>query len=214
MPTQSKGYFLQSGERVPSVTTVLSRYGDKGGLLYWAWKQGKDGKDFREERDIAADAGTMAHAAIDAWLHDQPFDFTGPPEIVDKAKMSYSAFLEWASQNELKITHTELPLISEKYKYGGTFDATRIITGRSMGDWKTSNQVYGEYLMQVAAYGHLWDENFPTDPITAGYWLARFDKKYGDVHFHFWRELDAAWEGFKLLLRLHTISKELAERAK
>lgn len=214
MPTAKGGYFLADGTRVPSVTTVIGRFKEAGGLIHWAWNLGKEGKDYREVRDRAADAGTMAHAAVEAWIHDQPFVFEGSPEICDKAKVSFGAFLEWAEQTQLKVTQTELPLVSERHKFGGTFDAILVRNGRAVGDWKSSNAIYGEYLVQVAAYGELWKENFPDQPITAGYHLLRFDKTYGDFKHHWWSDLSRAWEAFLHLRALYDIDKELKARAK
>lgn len=213
MPTQKAGYYTADGLRVPSVTTVISKFKDAGGLIHWAWDLGKQGKDYREERDKAADAGTMAHAAIDNWIHGKEVAFAGPAEICEKATVAYSAFLEWAAQTNLKATHTELPLVSEKHKFGGTFDALLVKGKRSMGDWKSSNRVYPEYLVQVAAYGKLWEENFPDEPITGGFHLLRFDKTYGDFHAHWWGELDKAWDAFLHLRALYDIDKELKARA-
>lgn len=36
MPTPRKGYYTTKGERVPGVTTILSRFKDAGGLIHWA----------------------------------------------------------------------------------------------------------------------------------------------------------------------------------
>lgn len=214
MATAKGGYYLSDGKtRVPSVTTVISRFKDAGGLIHWAWSLGKEGKDYREVRDKAADAGTMAHEAVEAWIHGQNFSFDGDPAVCEKAQKSFGAFLEWANQTQLKVTHTEIPLVSEAHKFGGTFDAILIKGKRSMGDWKTSNNCYPEYLVQVAAYGKLWEENYPKEPITGGYHLLRFDKTYGDFHAHWWGELDRAWEAFLLLRRLYEINKELTARA-
>lgn len=214
MPTQHKGYFLKDGTRVPSVTTVLGRFKDAGPLMHWAWQCGKDGKDYREERDKAADAGTMAHAAVESWVHGEPVAFTGPEEIVTKARTAFEAFLEWANQTQLQVTDTELPLVSERYRFGGTFDAILVKGRRAMGDWKSSNGVYLEYLAQVAAYGILWEENKAGQPIDGGYHLLRFDKTYGDFHQHWWGELDAGKRYFLNLLAAYEDAKELKARAK
>jgi hypothetical protein len=214
MATQKGGYFLKDGTRVPSVTTVIGRFKEAGGLIHWAWKLGKEGKDYREVRDEAADAGTMAHEAVEAWIHGLDYVFDGPDEITSKAKRSFEAFLEWASQTELKVTETEVAMISESYKFGGTPDAFTIRGKRACLDWKSSNAIYGEYLVQVAAYGQLWDENHPGDHIVGGFHLLRFDKTYGDFHHHYWGELDSAWEAFKHLRALYDIDRELKARAK
>lgn len=213
MPTAKGGYFLKSGDRVPSVTTILSRFKDSGGLIHWAWEMGKSGKDYREERDKAADAGTLAHDAVETWIKGHPVTFQGEPEVVAKAQKAFGAFLEWADQTQLKVTHTEIPLVSEKYRFGGTFDAILVKGRRSMGDWKTSGRVYGEYLAQVAAYGLLWEENFPDEPIDGGYHLLRFDKVYGDFHAHWWGELEAGKRYFLRLREAYEDDKELQKRA-
>lgn len=215
MPTQRKGYFLKNGDKVPSVTTVLGRFKDSGGLIHWAWQLGCEGKNYREVRDKAADAGTLAHSMVDAWIHRAPVEC--PPEPADvavKAKMAFSAFLEWADQTQLIATHTEMPLVSEVYKFGGTFDALLVKGKRAMGDWKSSNSIYGEYLAQIAAYGILWDENFPNEPIDGGYHLLRFDKEYGDFHQHWWGELEAGKRFFLNLRAAYEEDKELKKRAK
>lgn len=214
MPTAKKGYFLQDGTRVPSVTTILGRFKDSGGLIHWAWDLGKQGKDYREVRDSAADAGTLAHQAVEDWIHSKETQWTGEPEVVAKAKTAFGAFLEWANQTQLKITHSELPLVSEKHRFGGTFDAILVQGRRAMGDWKSSNAIYPEYLAQVAAYGILWDENFPDEKIDGGYHLLRFDKEYGDFHAHWWNELEAGKRFFLHLREAYEDDKELKKRAK
>jgi hypothetical protein len=213
MPTQRAGYFTKDGKKVPSVTTVLSRFKDSGGLIHWAWELGKEGKDYRQVRDSAADAGTLAHSAVDEHIHGRTFVFEGPEDVVAKAQRAFGAFLEWAAQTQLVVTHTEMPLVSEKYRFGGTFDALLVRGKRSMGDWKTSNKVYGEYLAQVAAYGILWEENFPDQPIDGGYHLLRFDKEYGDFHAHWWGELEAGKRYFLNLREAYEDDKELKKRA-
>lgn len=214
MPTLKGGYFTKDGKRVPSVTTILGRFKDSGGLIHWAWNLGKEGKDYREVRDAAADAGTLAHQAVEDWIHGEETKWDGEPEVVFKAKTAFGAFQEWANQTQLRITHTELPLVSEKYRFGGTFDAILVQGKRAMGDWKSSNAIYPEYLAQVAAYGVLWDENFPDEKIDGGYHLLRFDKEYGDFHAHWWAELEAGKRFFLHLREAYEDDKELKKRAK
>lgn len=213
MPTPKAGYYLKDGTRVPGVTTVISPYGDSGGLVHWAWALGMQGKDYREERDNAADAGTMAHGAVEAWVHNQTFEFTGPDDVCKKARSSFGAFLEWAQQSQLKVTHTEVGLVSEKYKFGGTLDAILVSNRRAMGDWKTSGRVYPKNLIQLAAYGKLWEEHNPNEPIEGGFHLLRFDKEFGDFHQHWWGDLGRAWDAFLHLRELYEIDKELKKRA-
>lgn len=213
MATLKGGYHTKGGKRVPSVTTVLGRFKDSGGLIHWAWELGKKGEDYREVRDKAADAGTMAHEAIERWKKKEPISFSGPEDTVKKAQTAFDAFLEWTEQTQLQITHTEVPLVSEKYGFGGTLDAMLVRKKRSMGDWKSSNRVYGEYIAQIAAYGILWEENYPEETIDGGYHLLRFDKEFGDFHHHWWGEVESAKRFFLSLREAYEYDKELKKRA-
>lgn len=214
MPAAKAGYYLKDGTRVPSVTTILGRFKDAGPLMHWAWECGKNGKDYREERDKAAGAGTLAHAAVEAHVRGNPIIWEGAEDVVSRAKMAFGAFLEWADQTKLVVDKTELPLVSERYRFGGTFDAILIKSKRAMGDWKSSNGVYAEYLAQLAAYGILWEENFPGEPLDGGYNLCRFDKTHGDFTHKWWGELNAGREYFLRLREAYECDKELKARAK
>lgn len=209
MATAKGGYHVKDGTRVPSVTTILGRFKEAGGLIHWAWELGKEGKDYRQVRDEAAASGTTAHEAVEAWANGQTIELTD-----ERAKKSFEAFLEWANQTQLKIDETEVALVSEKHRFGGTLDAMLIRGKRSLGDWKTSNAVYPEYLCQIAAYGILWEENFPEKPILGGYHLMRFDKTYGDFSHRWWSELDTAKKAFLLMRELYDFDKELKARSK
>lgn len=207
-------YKLADGTTVPSVTTVLGRFKDAGGLIHWAWSQGREGKDYRETRDSAANAGTCVHAMVEAHIRGREFDpspYDAP--TMEKANRSFGAFLEWAQSSHLKPAHTECSMISEKHRFGGTLDTILIHGKLAIGDWKTSNGIYSDMLCQVAAYGKLWEENHPDEPITGGYHIIRFDKTYGDFNHHWYPELDDGWAFFKLVRDAFDIDKRLKKRA-
>jgi hypothetical protein len=183
---------------------------------------GVDGKDYRKVRDEAATAGTLAHTAVEAWVHGRPFKPENwvdaieahGTDVVARAEKSFGAFLEWATQTQLRITETEVSLVSEQYRYGGTLDAMLISEKRACGDWKTSNALYPDMLLQIAAYGRLWDEAHPEDPVTGGFHLLRFDKQYGGFSHHWWDELETAWQAFLHLRALYDLDRELKARVK
>ena len=214
MPTKSGGYFLKDGTRVPSVTTVLSRYKEAGGLIHWAWDLGKQGKDYREVRDAAADAGTLAHQMIEQWSQGAQPSITGDPEVVKKAEQAFGAFLEWAGQTHLQIVQSEVSLLSEKHRFGGTLDAMLVNGKLSLGDWKSANAVYSDNLMQLAAYGILWEENNPDKPITGGFHLMRFSKNEGDFEHRWFGDLTDARECFLLLRQAYDYDKKLKQRVR
>ena len=170
-------YKTQDGMRVPGVTTILGRWKDCGRLLHWAWEQGRGGLDYRQTRDAAASAGTCCHEMIEADWHGTPFNREKYQEpILRKADHAYLAYLSWKEQTGLKIQQAELPLVSERYRFGGTMDAVFVGGALCLGDWKTSNGIYVDHLLQVAGgYGLLWQEHFPHQPL-AGVHILRFSK--------------------------------------
>lgn len=211
MPTQP--YVNKAGKRVPSVTTIISRFKESGGLVHWAWQLGRDGLDYRTEREKAADAGTAAHAMVEADIKGEPFDASPyADEILEPARMAFGAYKEWTDQTKLKPVATEVPLVSEAYQFGGCLDAMLVNGKLSLGDWKTSNAVYADYLIQLAAYAILWEENHPFEPIEGGFHLLRFSKG-GDFSHHFYPKLDEAKRAFVLMRELYDISAALKKRA-
>ena len=207
------GYHLADGTRVPSVTTVLSRFKEAGGLIHWAWNLGREGKDYRALRDAAADAGTLAHNMIDAHIHGEQPVIAGDEETIRKAQNAFNAYLKWQEGTAIRIDMTEAPLVSEQFKYGGTLDALGYIDNQPiLIDWKTSNAVYSDYLLQLAAYAQLVKECLGIE--VQGFFLCRFAKEEGDFAVHHYPDLSDAWEMFALLRQAYEFDKKLKARAK
>jgi len=203
---------MKDGTRVPSVTTIISRFKESGGLVHWAWQLGCDGKDYRKVRDEAADAGTLAHAMVEAEIQGKLYQPDGyDTETIEKAHQAYKAYQEWKRQTQLRALETECPLVSEGHRFGGTLDAMFVQDKLSLGDWKTSNSIYPDYLVQLSAYSILWRENYPTLPITGGFHLLRFSKE-GDFAHHWWGDLREAEEAFLLMRRLYDLMDKLKKR--
>lgn len=216
MPTPREGYYLKDGTRVPGTTTVIGRFKESGAIVHWAWEQGKAGKDYRATKQSAADSGTMAHALVEASIKGEiaPTFPDAEPDVIARAVAAFGAYCTWASQSKLEILVTEPRLISEVHRFGGTLDAIGYLNGSlCLLDWKTSNAVYSDYLLQLAAYKVLWEENNPSDLITGGLHLCRFAKEHGDFAHHFYPNLDDAWEQFTLFRRAYDIDKGLRKRA-
>jgi len=215
-------YLLADGTRVPSVTTVISQVSLGGieGLLIWANRLGQQGLDHRAERDKAADAGTVCHKLAEAYAKGTIFDSSQySPETMDKANHAYKGFLEWAKASSFRIGHSEVSLISEKHKYGGTLDCMLINNELALGDYKTSNSIWPGMLCQLAAYRELWEENHPDEPITGGFHLLRFSKPEradDPVMFthHYWSDLNLAWEAFLHMRELYELQKRLKKFTK
>ena len=97
-----------------------------------------------------------------------------------------------------------MKLVSEEYQFGGTFDAICEVNGKLViCDWKTSNAVYDEFLIQLGAYRQLIQENLGYD--IRGAILLKLDKEekgvYEEHHYKI-KDLNWGWKMFKLLLKI------------
>lgn len=219
MPTAP--YHLADGTRVPGTTTVIGRFKDSGALMHWAFMQGKSGAErLYDAAEKAADIGTLAHSMVEHSINgdDPEKAFEGatvPEEDKAKARNAFAEYLEWAAQTDVKITAQEMHLVSEEYKFGGTPDAIGMI-GNSLCllDWKTSNAVYPDHAIQLAAYRQLWNENYPDQPLTGASYLLRFSKNYPDFEARKFGDLSEAWEIFKHYRAAYDLDKQLKARVK
>ena len=233
MATPRKGYWLE-GKRLPSVTTILGRFKESGGLMHWAFAQGleqgqaiasdpenAEAPNLYRKRDEAANAGTLAHEMVEQFINGN--DHLAllkdvPQELAQPALNAFQQFREWHENNKIEIiSHwQEIQMVSTKHGFGGTPDAIgRNVNGELvLLDWKTSNGVYGDYLLQLAAYKELWEENNPDQPITGGFYICRFSKDFPDFAAHYYGDLNAEWDMFSLLLKAYRIDKEVKKRVK
>ena len=130
-----QSYRTADNKRVPSVTTILGRWKDSGGLLQWAWGEGMEGRPLHERKDKAADIGSVAHDAVETHVHGgdglSVVDGSGLDDDGKRAATkSYNAYLEWEQAFRVKYLATEVPMVSERYKFGGTIDCFAEVGGR------------------------------------------------------------------------------------
>lgn len=218
------GYKTANGKRCPGVTTITGRFKDSGGLIQWAYKCGLDGIDINRARDTAAGAGTLGHEFIDASIHERAPVLPSASELgmndpeyaeaIERARTSFAAFEDWRKTTHLEIVRTEFPLVSELHRFGGTPDALARVGGKlTLLDWKTSNSVYSDYLIQLGGYDLLCAEH-GLGPLEGAH-LVRFGKEFADFHHHFWGRsvLNAAGEAFLLMRQLYDYDAALKKAA-
>ncbi len=185
----------------------------------------------------ATTAGTYVHDYVEQWIHSPeherrqmekitPDDFQKlkncDAKVARQAWKATQAFFTWAESNHFELCETEIPLVSEKYAYGGTIDciawmdSTVRHTGRRyplhdlvLLDWKTSKRLYTDYIIQIGAYGELWFENYD-QPIDR-YHLVRFDKETGvPEHKEFSsHEIIPARDAFLRLREVYEYNKQI-----
>lgn len=199
-------YKTADGKRCPGVTTVLGVL-DKAALLPWAAGLERDlvlgharagtldslpqQYAFEAKRDKAADLGTITHARIEAWLKGTELDPDGLPEdLYAESVHGYERFREWWFGEGLTVVASEQPLVSERYRVGGTLD---VVARDEHGalvlvDIKTSNATrswpYPTVIGQVAAYRALWGEH--SEQRIGRVAVARVGKTPGDAGQQLW----------------------------
>ena len=195
---------------MPGGSTICKLGDDAGALIHWAWNLGREGKDYRKERDKAADIGTIAHFLIECYLNGQVADLEDySQQDIDKALLCYNKFVDWWEDQHLEKVATEIQLVNEAYRYGGTID---LIAKRENGDhvlidFKTSKKISDSYWRQCAGYAQLWD---CMQPMARGYFpirnhaIVRIGKEEEGDFEVVWREdLSKEWFVFQKQVDLY-----------
>lgn len=152
-------YKLQDNTIVPGATTITNLLA-KNALIKWSNDLGLKGISVNSYVDDKAAIGTLAHRMIlDYFLKEKCNTDDYAKNQIDQAENSFLSFLEWEKQHKINVTCVETQLVSEKYKYGGTFDFYGLIDGNlEVIDFKTGG-IWPEHWFQVAAYKELLLEN-------------------------------------------------------
>lgn len=152
-------YYLKDGTLVPGVTTILQVL-NKPALVKWANKMGLQGIDTSKYKDKMAEIGTIAHYLIECDVKgEKPILDDYAPADIDKAENSLLSFYEWQKNHKLEVIFSEKQLVSETYRYGGTVDCYAKLDGKyTLIDFKTSNAIYPEMIIQLSAYKNLLEE--------------------------------------------------------
>jgi hypothetical protein len=218
-PTQD---YRIDGEKIPGNTTVIGQnLGWKTpGLMGWQKKIIKaqmcptclsNFKDPNKIKDDAADAGTLAHLLIEHDIKNlaAPDISKYPKDIIDKAETGFLNYLAWKEGIRFILKNMEVPLISHKYRYGTTVDVVALANGKTcLVECKTSNDIYTDFLIQLAAQKAAWDENYPDDPI-CGVHILKVHKEHASFSHHYFGELPGCFEAFLDLRDLHDRKKQL-----
>lgn len=148
----------ESGEHVPSVTTILEAY--PKGAAYYAWLK-KHGEDADEIRDEAGRRGSVVHALTEDYdngLGVELMGNDGAPRYKLGEWAMFERYVEFCDRFPARIHAVELRMASSEVGYGGTLD--RVMTLDHDGitriiDIKTSGSVWPSYWLQQAAYHEL-----------------------------------------------------------
>jgi hypothetical protein len=198
-------YLLSDGTQVPGGSTICKIGDDPSALIHWAWNLGREGKDYKKERDKAADIGTIAHFMIECMLNNQVADLSDyTQEECDKALVCYGKFLDWWDEQHLEKVATEIQIVHNAMRYGGTID---LIAKRKNGDhvlldFKTSKKISDSYWRQCAGYAQLW--NCTQDLSITDHAIVRIGKQdEGDFEVVWKSDLSKEWFVFQKQVDLY-----------
>jgi len=207
-------YINEEGNRVPSVTTIISQHlgWNKQALLGWTKRMMLGGQDSDKVLDEASQIGTLLHLLIEG--HQQGFDIDTKDYSYNQEKAAMKAFagyLQWYEKSEFKALRNELVLVNEEMQVGGTIDCiARMGDDLVIVDWKTSKYLYAENKLQLAAYAYMFEQAQPKANIAYGL-VMRFGKDDGKFHQHIIKreKLETGIEIFKALVKISQLKSKL-----
>lgn len=194
-------YVVNKGRRykVPSVTKITGIVDKSGPLVNWAINNTLDvikgaigpGAEYSEAyleavykaakgqsrgiKEDAASNGKQVHQWIERYIRgEQPV----LPADCTPVRGGVDAFLQWMGEHKVQFLEVERPIYSRRHRYSGRMDGLAYVDDAlAVVDWKTSNGVYVEYILQVAAYAVAYFEE--TGREVAKAILIRLDKETG-----------------------------------
>jgi hypothetical protein len=154
-------------------------------------------------KDILEDAGNVgkiAHqhieGAIICAIHNTDgivdYDYPYQEYLDDRALNCIIAALAWMKFHNVRWKSTEKKIYSRQYGYAGTMDGLALVDScrdkkccsskfadrLSIIDWKSSNALHQEYILQVSAYRQAYCEEFQNEAVTGGF-ILRLGKEDG-----------------------------------
>lgn len=213
-------YYTLDGVEVPSVTTIIGgNLGwNKNALIAWSKRIALcEGRDSNEITKEASEVGTLTHHLCECRIKNETPDISSyPKDYLIRARNGYLAFRDWeAKWKPEKYLHSELQLVSEKYRYGGTID---IIVEKDNAihllDIKTSNYTSPEMVIQLAAYRRMYEEVKNKSIKSMGIIKLSKDVQHYDFFPVTEEQYNAGWEVFKGLLEVQKYKKILDEFGK
>jgi hypothetical protein len=151
----------------------------------------------RDKLEEAANIGHIAHDWIEQYIKQwiqgtAGSTFTAQPlPVNEQAASACMAAMSWMVRHNIQWLHTEKKIYSNFFEFAGTMDGLCLVdscddrqcckeefTGRlSVADWKTSNYLYPEYLLQTAAYMYAYMEEHGVK--ITDRWVIRLGKEDG-----------------------------------
>lgn len=189
----------------------------------------------KEKLEDAGEVGHVAHAWVEDYIksvlasdEDRKLRLLATFPADERAKNCCFAALDWMRRHNVRWLGTERKIYSRKHKYAGTMDGLCLVDScdnphccakafkdrLTIADWKTSNYLYTEYLLQTAAYMQAYIEETGEDVLDR--WVIRLGKDDGE--FDPWHAgietYPEDFEAFRLALMLKRQYEGIKERVR
>jgi hypothetical protein len=152
----------------------------------------------KEHLEAAGEVGNLAHNWIEGYIK---LVLDGTPDAThlylsrfpsdERAKNCCIAALDWMQQHNVEWVSTERKIYSRSHGYAGTMDGLCYVDScsnlrccpnpfkrrLSVADWKSSNYLYMEYMLQTAAYQFAYQEEHGVT--IEDRWVIRLGKEDG-----------------------------------
>ena len=218
-------YKLADGTTAKSVTTLIdSELGwNKRPLMNWTRRMALDGIDDEEEMREAQKIGTLTHLLIEANQKGvKDFD-TGDfsRNQTEQAMIAFAGYRQWAEKTDFKPLKSEMMLVNEDWRVGGTIDCVGSIgDDLVLIDWKTAKYLYAEHKIQISAYIKMFEDSHVKaraetrikkglNPIYG--MILRFEKQELKFHQHIVKRerVEAGIEAFDAIVKLSRLHKKV-----
>lgn len=156
---EQRHYLTPTGEKYPSVTTVLDKTSDKSHLIAWRKRVGEEEANRRTKR--ATTRGTAVHTLCEKYVLNQSIDLSKEMPFNVQMFKQLEYFLH---MNVNDIRGSESSLFSHKLKVAGSCDLIASYREQpAIIDFKTSNKSKRKdwienYFMQAAMYSFMFWE--------------------------------------------------------
>jgi len=177
----------------------------------------------KDKLEDAGNIGKQAHEWIENYIRKQlglAYVLNTPTD--ERVMSACAAALDWMQKHNVRWLSTEQKVYSRLYRYAGTMDG-RCLTDscsdpnccpisfkdkKTLADWKTSNYLYIEFILQTGAYKKAYEEE--TGDLLDDIWVIRLGKEDGE--FDPWHLTPLMIElGQRAFLSALSLSRDMAD---
>jgi len=189
----------------------------------------------KDALEDSADVGSMAHNWLELYIRALIKGDVAQQEALlarkctdERATSCVNAALLWMKKHNVRWIETERKIFSLEHGFAGTMDGLCLVDScddptccqhsfkdrLSVADWKSSNYLYLEYLLQTAAYEAAYEEEHKVD--IKDRWILRLGKEDGNFDAWHCEEEDFAadFDAYLTCLKLCRLRDHIEERMK